>query len=122
MYAPLLPFIGLASNIITFYVKKLLALYLYTPPKERYSASRTNVLVYTLMLGAHSPNIPSVRYEVSLDAMIRLSLQCSIQLPKLQQASILSDILADVSQSVRPVKVIHAPLCGLTSTHVTSKS
>lgn len=51
MYAPLLPFFGLTSNFVTFYTKKFLCLYLYTPPKERYSASRTNVLVYTLMLG-----------------------------------------------------------------------
>ena len=52
LYAPLLPFFGVAANIAQFYVKKLLALYLYTPPKERYSASRTNVIVYCLMLGA----------------------------------------------------------------------
>ncbi len=51
MYAPLLPFFGLAAQIIQFHVKKLLALYVYTPPKERYSASRTNVIVYCLMLG-----------------------------------------------------------------------
>ena len=51
MYAPLLPFFGVAANVAQFYVKKLLALYLYTPPKERYSASRTNVIVYCLMLG-----------------------------------------------------------------------
>ncbi|EIE24638.1 hypothetical protein COCSUDRAFT_46890 [Coccomyxa subellipsoidea C-169] len=51
MYAPLLPFFGLVSNIVLFNTKKFLSLYLYTPPKERYSASRTNVLVYTLMLG-----------------------------------------------------------------------
>ena len=51
LYAPLLPFFGVAANIAQFYVKKLLALYLYTPPKERYSASRTNVIVYCLMLG-----------------------------------------------------------------------
>ena len=54
MYAPLLPVFGLASNFVSFYTKKLLALYLYTPPKERYSSSRTNVLVYTLMLGGSS--------------------------------------------------------------------
>lgn len=52
MYAPLLPFFGLAANIVQFYTKNLLSLYLYTPPKERYSASRTNVIVYCLMLGA----------------------------------------------------------------------
>ena len=40
MYAPLLPFFGVAANVAQFYVKKLLALYLYTPPKERYSASQ----------------------------------------------------------------------------------
>ena len=54
MYAPLLPFFGVAANVAQFYVKKLLALYLYTPPKERYSASRTNVIVYCLMLGRQS--------------------------------------------------------------------
>jgi hypothetical protein len=52
LYAPLLPLFGLAFNVLTFYTKKFLSLYLYTPPKERYSASRTNVLVYSLMLGA----------------------------------------------------------------------
>jgi hypothetical protein len=51
MYAPLLPLFGLISNIVLFYTKKFLSLYLYTAPKERYSASRTNVVVYTLMLG-----------------------------------------------------------------------
>ena len=51
LYAPMLPFFGLAANIVQFYVKKLLLLYLYTPPKERHSASRTNVIIYCLMLG-----------------------------------------------------------------------
>ncbi|BDA42684.1 Transmembrane channel-like protein 7 [Coccomyxa sp. Obi] len=51
MYAPLLPLFGLLSNVVTFNTKRFLSLYLYTPPQERYSASRTNVVVYTLMLG-----------------------------------------------------------------------
>lgn len=54
LYAPLLPLFGAASDIATFYTKKLLSLHLYTPPNERFSASRTNVVVYSLMLGAHA--------------------------------------------------------------------
>ena len=69
MYAPLLPFFGVAANIAQFYVKMLLALYLYTPPKERYSASRTNVIVYCLMLGAHVPAM----YEAACPARPFLS-------------------------------------------------
>ena len=57
MYAPLLPFFGLLANVVQFYVKKLLSLYLYTPPKERYSASRTNVIVYCLMLGVFTASM-----------------------------------------------------------------
>ena len=55
MYAPLLPFFGLLSNVVTFNTKRFLSLFLYTPPQERYSASRTNVVVYTLMLGEMYP-------------------------------------------------------------------
>ena len=57
MYAPLLPFFGLFANVVQFYIKKLLSLYLYTPPKERYSASRTNVIVHCLMLGVYTSSI-----------------------------------------------------------------
>lgn len=50
MYAPLLPVFGLAANIIAFYFKLLLAVWLHSPPKTRYSASRTSDLAYGLML------------------------------------------------------------------------
>ncbi|DBA94620.1 hypothetical protein WJX77_009861 [Trebouxia sp. C0004] len=50
MYAPLLPAFGLAANIITFYFKFFLAVWLHSPPKTRYSASRTSNLAYGLML------------------------------------------------------------------------
>ena len=61
LYAPALPLFGLATNLLTFQVQRGLALTLYTPPKEHYSASRTNVVIYTLLLGAPplDPN-PSV--------------------------------------------------------------
>ncbi|CAL8467662.1 g7200 [Coccomyxa elongata] len=66
MYAPLLPFFGLLSNVVTFNTKRFLSLYLYTPPQERYSASRTNVVVYTLMLviltGCSVPMVFNLQY------------------------------------------------------------
>ena len=55
MYAPLLPVFGLAANIISFYCKLMLAVWLHSPPKTRYSASRTSNLAYGLMLRTH-PN------------------------------------------------------------------
>jgi len=54
MYAPLLPAFGLAANIITFYFKLFLAVWLHSPPKTRYSASRTSNLAYGLMLCKHA--------------------------------------------------------------------
>jgi len=56
VYAPLLPIFGLLSNVTTFYTKKFLSLHLYTPPKERYSASRTNVIIYSCLLGVSHPS------------------------------------------------------------------
>jgi hypothetical protein len=53
-YAPALPLFGLVSNALMFNVKLVLALRLYTPPAERFSASRTNIVLYCLMLGAHA--------------------------------------------------------------------
>ena len=50
MYAPLLPAFGLIANIIAFYFKLLLAVWLHSPPTTRYSASRTSNLAYGLML------------------------------------------------------------------------
>lgn len=50
MYAPLLPAFGLVANIIAFYFKLLLAVWLHSPPTTRYSASRTSNLAYGLML------------------------------------------------------------------------
>ncbi|KAK9816511.1 hypothetical protein WJX72_001335 [[Myrmecia] bisecta] len=50
MFAPLLPLFGLVANICTFYFKKLSALWLYSPPSKRYSASRTSIVAYALML------------------------------------------------------------------------
>ena len=50
MYAPLLPVFGLVANIIAFYFKLVLAVWLHSPPTTRYSASRTSNLAYGLML------------------------------------------------------------------------
>ena len=50
MYAPLLPVFGLIANVIAFYFKLLLAVWLHSPPTTRYSASRTSNLAYGLML------------------------------------------------------------------------
>lgn len=60
MYAPLLPVFGLAANIVTFYFKFFLAVWLHSPPKTRYSASRTSNLAYGLMLCAHTPAYKSL--------------------------------------------------------------
>lgn len=59
MYAPLLPILGVAANVVTFYTKKLLALFLYAPPVTRYSASRTSNMAYGLMLGNNQPEQPT---------------------------------------------------------------
>ena len=50
MYAPLLPAFGLIANVIAFYFKLMLAVWLHSPPITRYSASRTSNLAYGLML------------------------------------------------------------------------
>lgn len=60
MYAPLLPVFGLAANIFSFYFKLLLAVWLHSPPKTRYSASRTSNLAYGLMLRTYKPIPPAV--------------------------------------------------------------
>jgi len=66
MYAPLLPAFGLAANIITFYIKLFLAVWLHSPPKTRYSASRTSNLAYGLMLCKRTnPQEPARAFCVS---------------------------------------------------------
>ena len=57
MYAPLLPAFGLIANVIAFYFKLMLAVWLHSPPITRYSASRTSNLAYGLML--RKPSTPS---------------------------------------------------------------
>ncbi|GMH45801.1 hypothetical protein BSKO_13764 [Bryopsis sp. KO-2023] len=48
--APLLPFFGVLSNLLTFYLKTWMALRLYNPPSNTCSASRNSNILYTLML------------------------------------------------------------------------
>ena len=52
-FAPLLPAVGLLSNVLHFYTQKLLATFLYQPPDKPYTASRTSNVAYSLMLGTH---------------------------------------------------------------------
>ena len=52
VFAPLLPAVGLLSNVLHFYTQKLLATFLYQPPNNPYTASRTSNVAYSLMLGA----------------------------------------------------------------------
>ena len=54
VFAPLLPAVGLLSNALHFYTMKLLATFLYQPPANPYTASRTSNVAYSLMLGALS--------------------------------------------------------------------
>ena len=54
VFAPLLPALGLLSNALHFYTMKLLATFLYQPPANPYTASRTSNVAYSLMLGAWS--------------------------------------------------------------------
>ena len=68
LYAPALPLFGLAANLLTFHVKRTLALYLNTPPKEHYSASRTNVIFYTLLLGALTLETLNPKHHIAPDA------------------------------------------------------
>jgi len=70
MYAPLLPAFGLAANVITFYFKLFLAVWLHSPPKTRYSASRTSNLAYGLMLCALTN--PKASQHVSLLVTVRI--------------------------------------------------
>ena len=60
MYAPLLPVFGLAANIFSFYFKLVLAVWLHSPPKTRYSASRTSNLAYGLMLRMYKLIAPAM--------------------------------------------------------------
>ena len=56
--SPLLPALGAAANILHFYKQKLLAMYVFVPPKKAYSASRTSTIAHGIMLGAPPPPPP----------------------------------------------------------------
>ena len=51
VFAPLMPALGLLSNVTQFWSQKLLAMHVFTPPAKAYSASRTSNVAYGLMLG-----------------------------------------------------------------------
>lgn len=76
MYAPLLPVFGLIANVIAFYFKLLLAVWVHSPPITRYSASRTSNLAYGLMLCKPSltPSLASHLSTPSLNFIARLPL------------------------------------------------
>lgn len=48
--APLLPLLGIVSNVVNFYIKSWLALNVYEPPNITCSASRNSILQYNLTL------------------------------------------------------------------------
>lgn len=52
VFGPLMPVLGLLSNVLQFWAQKLLSMYVFTPPAKAYSASRTSNVAYGLMLGA----------------------------------------------------------------------
>ena len=54
VFSPLLPVFGAMCNVITFYTKRTLAMWLYEPPTTNFSASRTSIMGYSLMLGLRS--------------------------------------------------------------------
>ena len=64
VFAPLMPAVGLLSNILQFWTQSMLAMHVFTPPSKAFSASRTSNVAYGLMLGA--------RYLVSSRASVRV--------------------------------------------------
>lgn len=52
VFAPLMPALGIMSNVLQFWTQSMLAMHLFTPPSKAYSASRTSNVAYGLMLGA----------------------------------------------------------------------
>ena len=51
-FGPLMPALGLLSNVVQFWTQKLLAMHVFTPPAKAFSASRTSNVAYGLMLRA----------------------------------------------------------------------
>lgn len=51
VFGPLMPALGLLSNVLQFWTQTLLSKYVFAPPAKAYSASRTSNVAYGLMLG-----------------------------------------------------------------------